>query len=381
MPTLRLAALLVLAVAPALVAQQAPRTLRVVDLGGTPYERGLQHGKALAPEIRTMVARFEADLPTSMGEPAATLIPRFLAATRYEDAIRRFTPGLLDEVRGIADGAGLPYETMLVYQLIDEQWAQAPSLRREKCTSVGLASTGDQPTIVAQNLDIPEWMHAYPTVLRIQHSDSDLQSLVVTLPGLIGAMGMNSGKVALAVNTILQLAPRRDGLPVAFVVRGVLAEPDDAAARAFLQRVTHACGQAYTIGGPTEVTCHEASAHGIAAFVPAGGTARVWHTNHPVASTDWNPDFVAAAAAKGKEPAQVRFACSRFAQVETVLGKQEPVDAARLVALFADPSAHVCNPGTYVCAVMTLGDQPELRVSPGPASTAKLQTVTFAKPR
>lgn len=365
--------------APCVSAQDAPKRLRILDLHGTPYERGLQHGKELASEIAEMVRMFEADLPSQTGEAASTFVPRFLAATTYDAAIRRFTPGLLDEVRGIADGSGQPFATMFAYQLIDELWAQTPSLKqeKEKCTSLGLAKTGEQPTIVAQNLDIPTWMQTHPTLLRIHHCDSDLQSLVVTFPGLIGAMGMNNGKVAVAVNTVLQLAPCRDGLPVAFVVRGILEQHDDAAAREFLLHVKHASGQAYTIGGAEKVTCHEASAHQITQFLPATGAARVWHTNHPVANTDWNPDFVAALTKAGRTPGDRPFVCSRFAAIEATLSQKAPVDAAHCITLFADRSQNVCNRGTYVCAVMMLGELPELRISPGKPDVTPFQTVRF----
>lgn len=375
-------ALLVTAfLAPSLAAQQAARSLRIVDLHGTPYERGLQHGKELQREIGEMVRMFEADLPKATGEQASTFVPRFLAATSYDAAIRRLTPGLLDEVRGIADGSGQSFATMFAYQLIDELWAQTPSLKRDKCTSLGLAKAGEQPTIVAQNLDIPTWMQSYPTVLRIHHCDSELQSLVVTLPGLIGAMGMNNGKVAVAVNTILQLAPCRDGLPVAFVVRGILERHDDAAAREFLLRVKHASGQAYTIGGAANVTCHEASAHHVTRFLPRTGAERVWHTNHPVANTDWNPDFVADLARSNQQPGATPFVCSRFAAVEATLTQDAPIDVARCITLFADRSQKVCNRGTYVCAVMTLGEVPELRISPGAPDATPFQTVRFAVAR
>lgn len=378
MPTYRSAVVLLGPLLLGTLVAQSPPPLRVVDLVGTPYEIGLQHGKALATEIRTLVAAFEQDLQQLSGEPARTFVPRFLAATSYDEAVRKHTPHLLDELRGLAAGCEQPFETMFVYQLADELWTQTPSLRREKCTSLGIARRGDQPTLVAQNLDLPKWMHAHPTVLRIQHPDSPRQELVVTLPGVLGALGMNRAHVAVAVNTILQLAPCRDGLPVTFVVRGLLDQPDDAAARAFLQRVNHASGQAYTIGGRELVSCHEASAHAVVPWLPTNSPDRVWHTNHPLASRDWHPDFVAAAQKAGKEPTDVPFACSRFTAMTSGLGNGAAVAADQCVALLADPQAHVCNAMTYMCIVMTLGEQPALRVSPGAPNRAPLESVPFA---
>ncbi|MCA8949063.1 MAG: hypothetical protein KDE27_06160 [Planctomycetes bacterium] len=360
------------------LAQQQTRTVEVVDLEGTPYERGLTHGQALKQQIAALLPFFERDLADRSELSAAEFVTWFLESTRYGDAIRRHTPDLLDEVRGIAAGAGQPFETMLVYQLVDEYWVQSMMRRAEKCTSLGIARRDAQPTLVAQNLDIPAWMHRYPTVLRIHHSDSELQSLVVTVPGLIGAMGVNSGRVALAVNTILPLEPCRDGLPVAFVVRGALARPDVTAAREFVHSVRHASGQAYTIGGPDDVTCHECSANAVVRFVPAGGPERVWHTNHPVASDDYAGWLARAMAADGRKITDYGARCSRFAAIERGLAGDGPCGVEEIVALLSDPGHEVCNASTYACVVMSLGDLPALRITPGAPNVAEFTTVGFA---
>ncbi len=356
------------------------RRVQVVDLGGTPYERGLQHGRALKRQIAELLPLWERDVAQQSGATATEFLEWFLAETSYDEAIRKHCPELLDEVRGLAVGAGQDFDTMFAYQLIDEFWVQARLWRRHKCTTVGVAKTGEQPTIVAQNLDVPKWMHTYPTVLRIRHSDSDLSSLVVTVPGLIGAMGLNSGQVGVGVNTILQLSPCRDGLPVAFVVRGVLQQKNVAAARAFAKRVRHASGQAYTIGGPEDVTCYESSANAVVPFVPPTGPDRVWHTNHPEASTDYAPAFVAWIEDEyGIEAEAVDYGCTRLPAMANGLRPEVAADGETIVGLLKDRTHGVCNHATYTCVVLRLGDDPSLRLSAGAADVAKFTTVRLPK--
>lgn len=367
---------LVLALGPA-AQESRPRSLRVVELEGTPFERGLAHGTRLRAEIAELMPAFRKDLAAAIGGDSQSAAARFMAVTKYEAAIRRFTPALLDEVRGIATGSGQTYEDVLVYQLADEIWAQAGLLFGHKCTTIGVDRDGDRPAFVAQNMDLPVWMHLHPTVLRIRHPEKDLESLVVTMPGVLGANGMNSKRVAVGVNTVLQIRACTDGLPVTFVVRGLLEQSDQASAIAFLDRARHASGQAYTIGGPDTVRGFECSAGKVVPFVTSPPGPRIWHTNHPIASTDWSVLFERAMARKGKQPGEVPFTCPRFAAVTKVLGQERSITIEDVLAALSARDHGVCNAMTYVCTVMVLGAEPELRVSAGAPDSAKFEVVRF----
>ena len=82
-------------------------------------------------------------------------------------SIETQTPSLLDEVRGLADGAGLSFGDALAFQLVDEQWCWTTRRRaeHEHCSTLGVAMDG-APTLVAQNLDLPVWWEGLQTVLR-----------------------------------------------------------------------------------------------------------------------------------------------------------------------------------------------------------------------
>lgn len=111
---------------------QQPEHVRVMHLRGDPYERGYQHGVACASEIRSFYTQM---LDTSLlpylnrEQPD---IAEFLTRYRGEEyADGRFSyqlmldsgdvmaeempPEYLEEIQGIADGAGLPYEQILVH--------------------------------------------------------------------------------------------------------------------------------------------------------------------------------------------------------------------------------------------------------------------------
>ena len=350
--------------------------LQVVDLRGSAFERGKQHGTQLRTQIADMLAMWKSDLERTSRLPAATFVSRFLAATQFVEATKVHTPELLDEVRGIAAGAEQPFETMFVYQLIDEIWAQHGIVAQDKCSTIGVDRGGDQPSLVAQNIDIPPWMHRYPTVLRIRDADSGLQSLVVTLPGLVGANGVNNRRVAVCVNTILQLRPTPAGLPVAFVVRGLLAQRDHAAAVAFVRKVTHASGQAYTIGGPDTAACFEASASAVVPWQPKPHWT--WHTNHPLASSDWSPSHLAASKRGGVAP-ETPLQCNRYDAIAALLpNDRRPSSDEVLQALrLHGKESPVCNPGTYVCTLFVLGEQPELRIAVGDPNRNPFRTLRF----
>ena len=129
--------------------------LRVVDLAGTPYRMGQVHGQTLKAEIRELVRRWKQDLEKTYQVPAEVFVREFLKKTDFKPAMERWTPGLLDEVRGIADGAGIDFDTMYAYQLIDEVWAMGADLGLSKSTTVAAGKRHGNPAYIAQTLDIP----------------------------------------------------------------------------------------------------------------------------------------------------------------------------------------------------------------------------------
>ncbi|MFO0983051.1 MAG: C45 family peptidase [Planctomycetota bacterium] len=273
--------------------QVATREIQVVTLEGTARERGRMHGEALRAMIRETVEPWRASLSSRKGESVDQYLVRFARETSFADAITHHTPHLMDEIRGIAEGSGVPFETIFAMQLLDEEWCYATAEQfpesgaGDKCSVLALARDEHHATIVAQNLDGPDFLDRHIVVLRLKDAKQDLDALVVTMAGCIALNGMNARGLAVCVNALLTLKNARSGLPVACVIRGVLERKTLAEAAQFVQKVPHASGQCYTIGDVTQVECHEASAGKVTRAL--ADSQAIAHTNHPLVNDNVSP--------------------------------------------------------------------------------------------
>ncbi len=353
--------------------------LRIVELSGTPYEMGKTHGRTLKAEIRELVGRWKQDLEANYQVPADAFIRGFLERTDFRPAIDRWTPGLLDEVRGIADGAGLDFETIYAYQLIDETWAMGPDFYPSKCTSIAAGARNGRPALVAQNLDIPAFYHGFQTVLRIREGRDGPETLVFTIPGVLGANGLNSRSVGVCVNAVTQLAYSVKGLPVDFAVRGILRQRTYEDAVKFLRAIEPAAPQTYVIGGPDRAAVFERSAGRMSEFVPFEGAGFSFHTNHPMVNDDLNPRFFEELKRDGMTIESYRARCPRFRYLRGLLKDNTAVlDVKTLESIFRDRTSGINNGGTYGCTIMVLGKDPELRISAGRPDEAPFQVLGFS---
>jgi hypothetical protein len=289
----------------------------VVDLPSPPRERGAAHGEQLRPAIAPAVARWKESLAALEGGDPDEWIRGFLAGTDFLPAIEAHTPTLLDEVRGLADGAGLSFDDALAFQLVDEQWCWTTRRRaeHEHCSTLGVASDG-APTIVAQNLDLPVWWEGLQTILRYPGFEDEPGGVLVTAAGFIVMNGMNDAGVAIGVNALPDVPSAVDGLPVAFVIRGALAARSAVDAVAFIAGAGHASGQNYIVGDRDGVAGVEADAEGTTSYDPSGGC--VLHTNHAVERTSGASWRGVAGGALANSRARLDFLASRRGTVRGV---------------------------------------------------------------
>ena len=357
-----------------------PTKLRIVELAGTPYQMGVTHGRALRTEIRELVGLWKRDLEKTYQVTAEVFIREFLKKTDFKPAMERWTPGLLDEVRGIADGAGVDFDTMYAYQLIDEVWAIGPDVELSKCTTVAAVKRNGRPAFVSQTLDIPAFYHGYQTVLRIRDErDEGLETLVFTIPGVVAANGLNSRSVGVCVNAVTQLAYSPKGLPVDFVIRGILRQKTYEQAVKFLEDVRPAAPQTYVLGGPREAAVFERSAGKMSRFVPFEGAEFSYHTNHPLINDDFNPKFPEMLKRRNMSMESYRARCPRFNFLGRILKDDDTIlDLDRLKGIYMDRASGINNATTYGCTIMVLGETPELHISAGRPDESPFQVLGFS---
>ena len=124
---------------------------RLVVLEGSAYERGKMHGEKLKDEITELVKIWKSNLRDTYKIDPDKFIGDFIDQTDYLPAIKEFTPDLLEEVRGIAEGCGIDFNTMYVFQLVDEYWLNGGDLKVEHCSSLGMNRNDIDPACVGQN--------------------------------------------------------------------------------------------------------------------------------------------------------------------------------------------------------------------------------------
>jgi len=362
--------------------------LQVLVLEGTARERGRAHGEALRALIHEHHERWLAALQKQTGMDEGSYLDRLLAETDFIPAVKRWTPNLLEEVRGIAEGANIDFRYTFARQLSDEE----PWFRREMklakevdeseslaCSSIGLSARDGQSTVIGQNMDTPTWYDGLQVLLHLKGPDMPVEVFNYSLAGKISLCGMNSNGLGVCCNTLAQLDSAKDGLPEDFVVRGFLACENLAAGLEFLKSIKHASGQNYTVAEPGSRAINiEASANRIEEFLPFAGADRVYHTNHPLKNDDQAMFRKALAESDNEDeliPSYNGSTMERFGELQRRLSTPDKaLGISDMKTAFSSHTGGVCrHPDengagniTLGCLIMDLGHTPSLQIAPGP---------------
>lgn len=365
------------------------RVLKVVELSGSAHERGLKHGKELRSEIARMVELWKKDLQARAKEDPDILLRRFSAETNFVPAIKKWTPDLLDEIRGIAEGSGQPYPTMLAFQLVDELWVYVDKGSPHHCSSLGVIRSGSHPAFVAQNMDLENFRDGSQIVLHIAEDPSHPEQFVFTSAGLIATNGMNNRSIAITCNTLMELSAAPDGLPVAFVVRGVLARTSSREVLDFVKTIKHASGQNYILGLVDRVYDFEASANKVVEFRPVADGSVVYHTNHPLANDDWKPwhtkkmqPLRPGELNQGNSQVRLSSLTERLRKPASAIDEQVIKEILQSKDSKVHPICRTLAEGTvfsFGATIMTLSDKPYFQATMGPPDTNKFFRLDFSR--
>lgn len=344
--------------------------LRYIELSGTPYEIGFSHGSLLKNEIKAVTDSLKIDIEHTTQMNADAFISKFLKETDFLTSMKKWTPELLNEIKGISDGSGIDYNTILMHQLGDEFFFNTEYIMAHKCSSIGVDKTENHPTIAAQNMDIPKYFHGYQTVMKIVEKESGIEKMILTIPGHIGITGLNSKGVSINCNILMQLDNSKKGLPVSGIVRGVLNQTSLNEAVEFLNTVNHASGQNYIIGGIEGAKSFECSANKIEEFKPFENSHFTYHTNHPMVNTNYSERYLEILEEHDVTLDEALNICqripsftSRFNEQTTDFGVTEIKEI--LSSRDHDGTDVVSNALTYASVIYILKKSPEFHIAPG----------------
>lgn len=261
----------------------------VIELTGSPYEMGRCHGTALKEQILDFLATITS---VHQANNACLKVGRDSLITfcmRNLGFLQKFSPDLVEEMKGIADGAGVGFEEILYLNCyLELEDLRAPGLGARNlsdslwgCTTFNVTreASGDGRAYIGQTYDMEKYYEKYLAVLRVKPEQGPAQ-LVVTLAGVLGLNGLNSAGVGVVINKVAA-TDARPGVIYPFIIRKALASErigDALGAVIYTQRAT---GMNYQLAGAGMAFCAEVSATNYDLLPIEGAIA---HTNHYVAN-------------------------------------------------------------------------------------------------
>ena len=77
---------------------QETRALKEVTFSSSGYELGIQHGTQLKKEIGEVVSAWKKNTSTQLGKDADEVLTDFFNYADFDDAIKKWTPELFEEI-------------------------------------------------------------------------------------------------------------------------------------------------------------------------------------------------------------------------------------------------------------------------------------------
>jgi isopenicillin-N N-acyltransferase like protein len=187
----------------------------LIEAEGTRFDIGFQHGRQ-ASELA------HGTLAWSFSELAAAGLRRdeaLAGAMRLLEVVRLSTPEMVEEVAGIAAGAGMSLAEVAVINTRYELLFLGPSgdaavnAPRGECTLFGIEGSrcaGGDP-IIGQNVDLGPESRPFWVMLCVRPAGAP-RLLTVTLAGMLAQEGINSAGLALC-GSMIRCAGWRAGYP------------------------------------------------------------------------------------------------------------------------------------------------------------------------
>jgi hypothetical protein len=196
---------------------------RVLHVKGTPYAMGYQQGALLRDDIRENVHfLFDVKSKELRVEMAGITLanPKKIIAGIVETQ-RKFVPErFFEEMKGIADGAGLDVQDVVIANFIPELFHCSGFALCNSATEGGMLYHG---RILDYGCD---WQLQDHAVLTVAEPTGKIPFLNVTYAGFIGSVtGMNAERISIGEMGGKGMG-HWDGIPMALLVRMALEEAD-----------------------------------------------------------------------------------------------------------------------------------------------------------
>ena len=368
----------------------------LVRVEGTSYQRGRQYGAQARDRVHLSVQAYQRVFAHYAGWdwPEVRRV-----ATGFEAPIAAFRPGYLEELRGIADGAGLDLadvlainvRTEVMYAAEARHAARAPQPPAE-CSAFAVAPAPGQsrPVLIGQNWD---WLlHAAQTLVILEvKNDAGPDFVTVVEAGLLAKTGLNAAGLGLVTNALVTEADTGlPGLPYHVLLRALLDCATVTEALQVLQAGTRSSSANYLVAHRSGTALDIEAAPGdftrLHPLLPEHGV--LLHTNHflspalhPVDLSLWS--MPSSAVRLQRLRAGVPGAPGALGQSEPDLDRfrallADHADHPYSICAHPDPNLHPLEQGATIASVLMDLTAGQLWVAPGSPCQAAYQQLDLS---
>lgn len=288
---------------------------RYIEVCGDVHERGVQIGQQLQDAIMTNYknqTEFYKNTENFDYEKWEEI------SQRYIPMMQQWTPEVLEELKGMAEGAQIPLAKVVALATAYEKsfGRDCPS---EKCTSffVTGAATGGK-TIAGQTNDenLREWRHERDVVIHHKGSDGK-EILTYTHPGVPAYMGINNQGLTV-LWTYIDNGKTRDGVPTSAIIRHLLSLPNVEEAVAFLEKVPHDIPNQFGLADRSgKLVCVECFPNKVC---PVWEKESFVHTNHNVYALE-EDDCTTGKTTRDRFATMKKMIAENFGHIDVELAK------------------------------------------------------------
>jgi isopenicillin-N N-acyltransferase-like protein len=218
----------------------------VIELNQTdPKKRGQVYGEAARERIETIIAAYREIFHLITGETWEQTVVR---GTPFIQKAKAFAPDLVEEIQGIAEGAGRAFEDIFLLNARSEILFN-PDVLAQECTSLAALpeATKNNDMLLAQNWDWYKDVVNCQVILKIGRRDEKPAMMTFTEAGQLAKIGMNADGIGLVVNNLTSDQPRV-GVPWIFLTRRILESSHLAQALGYVLNAARAHSLNFLIG-------------------------------------------------------------------------------------------------------------------------------------
>ena len=360
----------------------AEKPLKVADhtltvISGKPRERGRQYGEKFKDSIHPFLDKEIYQVCAKHAGRAKLL--RY--AGQCTKAVKEYSPAILDEMEGMAEGAGMKLDEIVLITLHEEtaghKGGTLPPVQHCTALAAGPPDTSDGKTYVGQNWDWMASVYGLSSMLLWKRPEGP-SLLAYSYPGLWVGAGLNSAGIALCWTwgDGIGIKGPRVGIPSYVLIAQMLYQDTLEGALKEAKRAKHAGWFAFVLGdGKGHIATVEGTPEKLVIQKPQGHTARASYACREILG--------------GPKDAALKLhpQCQRM--FDLLAGAKGKLDQAALQSFFADHKSTICkHPGSKSGGGVDAGGftvdsmlfnctTREAHVSRGPGCSGRWRTFTF----